>query len=72
MYSNNTINYQTARFFRKSDTHMFAYCIEPFTFFNEGSTYESTITPKNLTNEQKDSESDGVVLFSLEEESQEY
>ena len=54
MYSNNTIYYQTARFFRKTDTHMFAYCIEPFTFFNEGSTYESTITPNNLTNEQKD------------------
>lgn len=54
MYSNNTIYYQTARFFRKSDTHMFAYCIEPFTFFNEGSTYESTINPNNLTNEQKD------------------
>lgn len=54
MYSNNTIYYQTARFFRKSDTHMFAYCIEPFTFFNEGATYESTITPNNLTNEQKD------------------
>ena len=54
MYSNNTIYYQTARFFRKTDTHMYAYCIEPFTFFNEGSTYESTITPDNLTNEQKD------------------
>ena len=54
MYSNNTIYYQTARFFRKSDTHMFAYCIEPFTFFNEGSSYKSTITPNNLTNEQKD------------------
>ena len=27
---------------------------------------------QSLTNEQKDSESDGVVLFSLEEESQEY
>lgn len=54
MYSNNTIYYQTARFFRKSDTHMFAYCIEPFTFFNENASYESTITPNNLTNEQKD------------------
>ena len=54
MYSNNTIYYQTARFFRKSDTHMFAYCIEPFTFFNEDASYESTITPNNLTNEQKD------------------
>ena len=27
---------------------------------------------QSLTNEQKDSEADGVVLFSLEEESQEY
>ena len=34
-YSNNTIYYQKARFFRKSDTGEAAYCIEPFTFFNE-------------------------------------
>ena len=54
MYSTNTIYYQTARFFRKSDTHMFAYCIEPFTFFNESASYESSITPDNLTTEQKD------------------
>ena len=52
-YSNNTIYYQKARFFRKSDTGEAAYCIEPFTFFNENSTYESTLNPYNLSQEQK-------------------
>lgn len=52
-YSNNTIYYQKARFFRKSDTGEAAYCIEPFKFFNEYSTYESTINPYNLSWEQK-------------------
>ena len=52
-YSNNTIYYQKARFFRKSDTGEAAYCIEPFKFFNEYSTYESTINPYNLSYEQK-------------------
>ena len=52
-YSNNTIYYQKARFFRKSDTGEAAYCIEPFNFFNEYSTYESTMDPYNLSEEQK-------------------
>lgn len=52
-YSNNTIYYQKARFFRKSDTGEAAYCIEPFNFFNEYSTYESTLNPYNLSEEQK-------------------
>ena len=52
-YSNNTIYYQKARFFRKSDTQEAAYCIEPFTFFNENSVYESTLNPYNLSQEQK-------------------
>ena len=52
-YSNNTIYYQKARFFRKSDTNEAAYCIEPFKFFNEYSTYESTLNPYNLSEEQK-------------------
>lgn len=52
-YSNNTIYYQKARFFRKSDTGEAAYCIEPFKFFNEYSTYEPTINPYNLSYEQK-------------------
>ena len=49
----NTIYYQKARFFRQSGTNDFAYCIEPFNFFNETSTYQSTITPSNLTAYQK-------------------
>ena len=32
---NNTIYYQTARFFRQSGTNNFAYCIEPFEMFIE-------------------------------------
>ena len=46
-------NNRKARFFRKSDTGEAAYCIEPFTFFNENSTYESTLNPYNLSQEQK-------------------
>ena len=48
-----TIYYQKARFFRQSETNRFAYCIDPFVFFQEGSTYEETITPDNLTENQK-------------------
>ena len=48
-----TIYYQKARFFRQSETNRFAYCIDPFVFFQEGSTYEETITPNNLTENQK-------------------
>lgn len=48
-----TIYYQKARFFRQTGTNQFAYCIDPFTFFQEGSTYEETITPDNLTEAQK-------------------
>ena len=50
--SNNTIYYQKARFFRQTNTNEFAYCIEPFSFFNETSQYESTINPYNLSSEQ--------------------
>ena len=51
--SNKTIYYQKARFFREKITNEFAYCIEPFSFFNESSIYESTINPYNLTESQK-------------------
>lgn len=47
-----TIYYQKARFFRQTGTNAFAYCIQPFVMFEEGSTYESTITPANLSTEQ--------------------
>ena len=50
----NTIYYQTARFFRQTGTNEFAYCIEPFSFFNQNETYQSTITPNNLTTQQKE------------------
>ena len=53
-YSTKKTFYQKARFFRKTDTDEYAYCIEPFQFFNEGTQYESTITPYNLTESQKD------------------
>ncbi len=53
-YSTQTIFYQKARFFRKVGTNEYAYCIEPFAFFNESANYESTLNPNNLTNEQKD------------------
>lgn len=52
-YSTKTIYYQKARFFRKVGTNEFAYCIEPFSFFNANNSYETTITPYNLTTEQK-------------------
>lgn len=51
--SNQTIYYQKARFFRRSDNNQFAYCIEPMTFFtNPNAYYEETLTPRNLTSEQ--------------------
>ena len=43
--------YQKARFFRKSGTDEFAYCIEPFQFFEENEPYQSTSNP-NLTQEK--------------------
>ena len=48
------IYYQKARFFRQVGTNQFAYCIDPFIFFTEGSTYEETINPNNLTQQQKE------------------
>ena len=53
-YSNKTTYYQKARFFRKTGTNEFAYCIEPLNFFNENSTYESTISPSYLSEYQKE------------------
>lgn len=49
-----TIYYKKARFFREKKTNTIAYCIEPFTMFNEESKYNSTINPNNLTEEQKE------------------
>lgn len=52
--NSSTIYYQKARFFRQSGTNRFAYCIDPFIFFQDGSNYEEVITPSNLTESQKE------------------
>lgn len=53
-YNTKITYYQKARFFRQTNTNEFAYCIEPFTMFNENSSYNSTQTPYNLTQTQID------------------
>lgn len=52
--NSSTIYYQKARFFRQNGTDRFAYCIDPFVFFQDGSNYEEVITPSNLTDNQKE------------------
>ena len=47
-----TIYYQKARFFRRSSDNQFSYCIEPFSFFTDGSIYNESINADNLSNEQ--------------------
>lgn len=49
-----TVYYQKARFFRQTGTNRFAYCVDPFSFFQDGSIYEETITPSNLNANQKE------------------
>ena len=44
--------YQKARFFRVSGTNDAAYCIEPFSMFNENGTYQRSLVASNLTSEQ--------------------
>ena len=53
-YSTKTIYFQKARFFRKSGTNEFAYCIEPFRFFEDNKTYTPTVNPRNLSKTQID------------------
>ncbi len=52
--ANNTTYYQTARFFRETGTNDFAYCIQPFNFFNENATYESTVNQAAISNLQRE------------------
>lgn len=49
---NNLIYYNQARFFRESNTHNIAYCIEPFIFFYQNQDYNPTTQPTNYTQEQ--------------------
>ena len=53
-YSTDTIYYQKARVFRRSSDHAIAYCLEPFTFFDESKDYTSTVNPRNLSKAQID------------------
>ena len=53
-YSTKTIYFQKARFFRKTGTNEFAYCIEPFVFFEDNKTYTPTVNPRNLSDSQLD------------------
>lgn len=52
--SDNVKYYQTARMYREVGTRRIAYCIEPFVWFKDGSKYDSTITPENLSEAQKE------------------
>lgn len=53
-YNTHITYYQKARFFRQTNTNKFAYCIEPFTLFNENSSYYSSTNPYNLNESQID------------------
>ena len=53
-YNTHITYYQKARFFRQTNTNEFAYCIEPFTLFNENSSYYSSTNPYNLNESQID------------------
>ena len=53
-YNTHVTNFQKARFFRQNGTNEFAYCIEPFSSFDETSSYESTTYPYNLNESQID------------------
>lgn len=48
-YRTQTTLYQKARFFRKTGSNDFAYCIEPFRSFEDWSYYEPTFNPTNLS-----------------------
>ena len=53
-YNTHITYYQKARFFRQTNTNEFAYCVEPFSLFNEDSSYNSTNNPYNLSTSQID------------------
>lgn len=48
---NKTAHYQKARFYRRTSDNKPAYCVEPFLFFQEGSTYEEALNPNNISQE---------------------
>ena len=52
--SNGRIDFQKARFFRRRDNNDFAYCIEPFEYFDESYQHESVDIPNNPSIEKLD------------------
>lgn len=44
-------HFQKARFYRRVSDNKPAYCVEPFLFFNENSTYDEILNPNNITQE---------------------
>ena len=45
---NGTTHFQKSRFFRRKNDNKAAYCIEPFNFFDESASYETSINPNNI------------------------
>ena len=52
-HKSNLTYYQQARFFRKSGTNDFVYCLEPFIPIDPSIEYQSTTNPTYLTEEQR-------------------
>ena len=52
--SNGRIDFQKARFFRRRDNNDFAYCIEPFEYFDESYQHESVDIPNSPSVEKLD------------------
>jgi len=51
---NGTKNYQKARFFMLKGSNQFAYCVEPFTMFNENGSYNQSTSLNYLSDVQLD------------------
>ena len=52
--SNGRTDFQKARFFRRRDNNDFAYCIEPFEYFDESYQHESVDIPNSPSKENLD------------------
>lgn len=46
---NGSSHFQKARFFRRVSDNKEAYCIEPFAFFDQNASYEGSINPQDIT-----------------------
>ena len=48
---NGSSHFQKSRFFRRTSDNKEAYCIEPFAFFDQNESYESSINPSDISSE---------------------